>query len=473
MAVEWTGLSPELLVPLDRDLSEGLRSQLERGLRDAIRGGRLRAGERLPSTRELAGALGVSRGLVVDCFDQLQAEGYLVARAGSATRVASTAQTPPPSPTRPTPEPEPRLAVDFRPAVPDLASFPRADWVWAVRETCREAPTASFGYDDPSGNEDLRTVLASYLGRVRGAAADPGRIVVCSGFAQGLNLALAALAARGVQRVGFEDPGYDETSSIAAGWAGVEPVPVPVDEQGVRIDALEAAGLSAVVLTPAHQWPTGVVLSPQRRHALVDWAVRKGGWVVEDDYDAEFRYDKEPVGALQGLAPDRVISIGTVSKSLAPTLRLGWMLCPSEVVESIADLKLRADRGSPGLEQLVLARLIESGRFDRHLRRMRKVYAGKRDALVDALAQHAPSVTLSGLAAGFHAVAHLPAGASETDVVSSARKRSVGLYGMSANRADKTTDPTQLVLGFGNLSERSIREGIAAVADLLDPGLAH
>ncbi len=467
MAVEWTGLSPELLVPLDRNLSEGLRSQLERGLRDAIRTGRLRAGERVPSTRELANALGVSRGLVVDCFDQLQAEGYLVARAGSATRVASTAHAPPPVPIRPTPEPERRLAVDFLPAVPDLASFPRADWAWAVRETCREAPTASFGYGDPSGSEDLRTVLASYLGRVRGAAADPGRIVVCSGFAQGLNLALSALAARGVRRVGFEDPGYDETGEIAASWAGVERVAVPVDDQGVRVDALDAAGLSAVVLTPAHQWPTGVVLSPQRRHELVAWAVRKGAWVVEDDYDAEFRYDREPVGAVQGLAPDRVISIGTVSKSLAPTLRLGWMLCPSDLVQSIADLKLRTDRGSPGLEQLALARLIESGRFDRHLRRMRKVYAGKRDALLDALGQHAPSVTLTGLAAGFHAVAHLPAGASEADVVSSAKQRSIGLYGMSANRADNSTDPPQLVLGFGNLSESSIRDGIAAVADLL------
>ncbi len=467
MAVEWTGLSPDLLVPLNRDLPEGLRSQLEHGLRDAIRAGRLRAGERLPSTRELARALGVSRGLVVDCFDQLRAEGYLVSRPGSATRVAATAQTPRPARRRPAPAPK-RLDVDFLPAVPDLTMFPRADWAWAVRETCRDAPTASFDYGDPSGSVVLRTVLAGYLGRVRGAAADAERIVVSTGFSQGLNLALTALAQRGVRRVGFEDPGYDETGRIAAGWAGVDVVPVPVDEQGVRIDALAATGVSAVVLTPAHQWPTGVVLSPQRRHALGAWAAGNNAWVIEDDYDAEFRYDREPVGAVQGLAPERVLSIGTVSKSLAPTLRLGWILCPAVLVDPIADLKVRSDRGSPGLEQLVLAKLIESGRFDRHLRRLRTVYARKRDALVDALAQHAPSVTLTGLAAGFHAVAHLPAGASEAHVVASAQARSIGLYGMSANRASKAPDPPQLVLGFGNLSERAVRTGIEAVGDLLE-----
>jgi GntR family transcriptional regulator/MocR family aminotransferase len=467
VAVDWTGLSPQLLVPLDRNLPEALRSQLERGLREAIRAGRLRAGERLPSTRELARALGVSRGLVVECFDQLQAEGYLVSRQGSATRVATAVQTTVAAPRRRAGTPR-LLDVDFLPAVPDLSSFPRQDWAWAVREASRDAPTATFGYGDPRGSEILRTVLASYVGRVRGAAADSERIVVSTGFTQGLNLALIALAARGVRRVGFENPGYDETAMNAAGWAGVEIVPVAVDHQGIRIDALAATGVSAVVLTPAHQWPTGVVLAPQRRQALAAWAANTDAWIVEDDYDAEFRFDHEPIGAVQGLAPERVIHIGTVSKSLAPAMRLGWMLCPSTLVDSVAELKIGLDRGSPGLEQLVLAKLIESGRYDRHLRWMRKVYASKRDALVDALAQYAPSVTLTGLAAGFHAVAHLPAGASEARVVTAAQARSVGLYGMSANRANKAPDPPQLVLGFGNLSQRSIREGIATVGDLLE-----
>ncbi|MGH9249324.1 MAG: PLP-dependent aminotransferase family protein [Acidimicrobiales bacterium] len=466
MTIQWTGLGPELLLPLDRNHADPLRVQIERGLRDAIRTGRLHAGERLPSTRGLARALGVSRGLVVECFEQLQAEGYLSTKVGSATRVAAAANPSPAASVPPVP-PQPRLDVDFVPAVPDLGSFPRADWTWAVRETCRHAPNAAFDYGEARGSAVLRAVLASYMSRVRGAAADPERLVVCTGFSQGLNLVLRALADSGVTRVAFEDPGYDETSDIATAWAGVEAVPVPVDGCGIDVDALAATGVPAVVLTPAHQWPTGVVLTPERRQALVAWAVTNDAVIVEDDYDAEFRYDREPVGVVQGLAPDHVFALGTVSKSLAPTLRLGWILCPPALAEAVAGEKVRTDRGSPGLEQLVLARLIESGRFDRHLRRMRTVYARKRDVLVNALARHAPDVNVTGLAAGFHAVAHLPVSADEQAVVSAARARSVGLYGMSSNRSNNTADPPQLVLGFGNLSERSIQAGIATVGDLL------
>jgi len=475
MAVQWTGFSPDVLIPLNRSSGEALRTQLERGLRDAIRSGRLRADERLPSTRELARGLGVSRGMVVDCFDQLQAEGYLVARGGSATRVSPSAQGPPHKALQsseapisfPASQRMPRLIANFLPAVPDLASFPRTDWARATAEVCRDAPTTAFDYGDSRGSQRLREVLASYLSRVRGAAADPERVVVCTGFAQGLNLALASLAALGVDRVAFEDPGYDETGRIAAGLAGVQLVPVPVDEDGVRVDALAAARVQAVVVSPAHQWPTGVVLSPLRRQALTNWAMHTDGWIIEDDYDAEFRYDRDPIGMVQGLTSERAINIGTVSKSLAPTLRLGWLLCPPGLVEAIADLKIRADRGSPGLDQLVLARLIESGRFDRHLRRMRKIYAGKRDALVEALDEHAPDVRLSGLAAGFHAVAQLAPGASEAAVVETAQALGVGLYGMSANRSTRSPHPPHLVLGFGNLSQRAIIEGITQVAPLL------
>ena len=311
MAVQWTGLSPEVLIPLNRSSGEALRTQLERGLRDAIRSGRLRADEKLPSTRELARGLGVSRGMVVDCFDQLQAEGYLVARGGSATRVSPSAQGPPHKPPQstkapisfPASQPRPRLIADFLPAVPDLASFPRTDWARATAEVCRDAPTTAFDYGDSRGSQRLREVLASYLSRVRGAAADSERVVLCTGFAQGLNLALASLAALGVDRVAFEDPGYDETGRIAAGLAGVQLVPVPVDEEGVCVDALAAARVQAVVVSPAHQWPTGVVLSPQRRQALTKWAMHTDGWIIEDDYDAEFRYDRDPVGMVQGLRP--------------------------------------------------------------------------------------------------------------------------------------------------------------------------
>ncbi|HEX2499074.1 MAG TPA: PLP-dependent aminotransferase family protein [Actinomycetes bacterium] len=467
-------MSPELLLRLDRDHAEPLRSQLENGLREAIRAGRLHAGERLPSSRELAGQLGVSRGLVQECYGQLHAEGYLSARVGSATRVAAIgAAAAPQTPQRST-APAERLIADFRTGVPDLASFPRADWLWAQRESCRAAPTASFDYGDPRGSAVLREVLAGYLRRVRAAAADPRHIVVCAGFAQGVGIVLRVLARSGVRRVAFEDPGYGEGTTIAAAVrAGMQTVPVPVDADGVDVTALAASGARAVVLTPAHQWPTGVVLTAERRHALVRWAGEHGGYIIEDDYDAEFRYDREPVGALQGLAPDRVIALGTVSKSLVPAIRFGWILCPTDLAKPIAEEKRQDDRGSPLLDQLTIATLIQSGRYDRQLRRMRILYAARRQALVTALARHAPEVTVTGLAAGFHAVVHLPDGAgahdgtNETTVIAAARKRSVGIYGMSEYRSNRATTPLQLVLGFGNLSERAIEAGIARIGDLL------
>jgi GntR family transcriptional regulator / MocR family aminotransferase len=467
MPVEWAGLGPELLVRLDRDAPQPMRSQLEGVLREAMRSGRLQEGERLPSSRELARQLGVSRGLIQECYGQLFAEGYLTTRGGSATRVApGIGQTPVPA-AAPAPA-APRLAVDFAYGVPDLASFPREDWLAAQREAARSAPTAAFHYGDPRGESGLRQVLAGYLRRVRAAAADPELIVVCAGFAQGITLVLRALVGQGVRRIAFEDPGYgDGTTMDAAVRAGVRPVGVPVDEDGIDVEALTASGSRAVLLTPAHQWPTGVVLSPRRRQALVDWAERSRAVVIEDDYDAEFRYDREPVGAVQGLSPGRVVLLGTVSKSLAPGVRLGWIVSPPSLVDAIVEEKRLADRGSPVLDQLALAHLIESGRYDRHLRRMRTTYAARRAALLAALARHAPGVRLTGLAAGFHAVAHLPATADEERVVAAARDRSVGLYGMSACRMDRATTPPQLIVGFGNLNERGIGRGIRAVADLL------
>jgi len=465
MPVVWSGLSPEVLLVLDRRTGGPLRAQLEGQLREAIRAGRLGVGERLPSSRELARELGLSRGLVLECYAQLQAEGYLSTQVGSATRVAAGAGIPPVAPV-PGVMAGQRMVADFLPGVPDLASFPRKDWLWALREASRSAPTAAMDYGDPRGSPVLREILAAYLRRVRAAAADPDRMVICTGFAQGLGLALRALARAGVHEVGFEDPGYADTGEVVA-WAGITALPARVDEQGVDVGALAQTGARAVVLTPAHQWPTGVVLTAARRVALVDWAAGHDAVIIEDDYDAEFRYDREPVGALQGLSADRVIAIGTVSKSLAPSVRLGWILCPSWLAEPIANEKRLSDRGSPGLDQLALASLIESGRFDRHLRRMRATYAKRRAVLVDALAESAPGVGLSGLAAGFHAVAHLPEPATEQGVIADARLRSVGLYGMSAQRSTRAAVPPQLVLGFGNVGERAIRAGIAAIGDLL------
>jgi GntR family transcriptional regulator/MocR family aminotransferase len=466
MPVEWAGLGPELLLALDRSRDEPLRVQLERELRDAIRSGRLAAGERLPSSRALAAELGLSRGLVLECYGQLQAEGFLSSRSGSATRVAANAVAPAELPQRPNAALRPRLTVDFRAGVPDLTSFPRRDWAWALREACRDATPAELGYGDPRGLEGLRGVLAGYLRRVRGAVADAEHVVLCSGFAQGINLVLRALAQTGIRRVAIEDPGDDDYREICA-RLGMEAVPVAIDERGIDVNALAATGVRAVILTPTHQFPTGTALAAERRQALVRWAHEQDATIVEDDYDAEFRYDRAPVGALQGLAPERVALIGTVSKSLAPSLRLGWVVCPTASLEAVTEEKRLSDRGSPGLDQLALARLIESGRFDRHLRHMRRVYAERRDTLLAALRERAPGVPLHGLAAGFHAVAHLRADADEAAIVAEARARSIGLYGMSMYRPSGSSGPPQLVLGFGNLTEPAIERGIAAIADLL------
>lgn len=486
MAIQWAGLSPELLIQLDRDREQPLRSQLEAAIRSAIREGRLAAGERLPSSRELARDLGVSRGLVQECYGQLLSEGYLDSRVGSATRVAGGAVPTPartgpartgPASTGPAMVPAapavrkatgPPLIADFKSGVPDLASFPRGDWAWATQQACRTTASADFDYGNPRGSDSLRQVLAGYLRRVRASAAAPGDLIICTGYAQGLALVLRVLASHGIRTVAFEDPGYgsdDISATVRA--AGVSAVHVPVDGKGLDVAALAASGARAVVATPAHQSPTGVVLTPERRHALVDWARRGDGFLIEDDYDSEFRYDREPVGMVQGLAPDRVFAIGTVSKALAPALRIGWVLAPPAFTGAVAQEKEIADRGTPVLDQLALALLLESGRYDRHLRRMRTIYAARRAALVDALAGHAPRARLTGLAAGFHGVLHLPGPAGEQDVVDAARHRSVGLYPMRSYRSSSSPAPPQLVLGFGNVSEHAVRAGIAAVADLL------
>ena len=468
MTVEWTGLGPELLLRLDRDSPEPLRAQLEHELREAIRSGRLAPGERLPSSRTMAQELGVSRGLVTDCYTQLQAEGYLTGRTGSATRVAESAAQPAAVATQAegTSVPVKRVSIDFRHWVPDLTSFPRNDWSWALRQACRDVTAMDLGYQDYRGSAQLRQVIAGYQRRVRGAVADPDRIVIVCGVIQGVNLVIRALKDRGVKKVAFENPGHADQRD-GAPVVGVQPVPVRVDEYGVDVDALAASGAEAVVLTPAHQSPSGVVLAPERRQALIAWAADNDATIIEDDYDAEFRYDREPVGVLQGLAPDRVALVSSVSKTLAPGLRAGWVVCPANLADEVARHKEIEDRGFPIIDQLALALLIESGRYDRHLRRMRGVYASRRQALADALARHAPQVELRGLAAGFHAIVILPEGADEYAIADEAESRGVGVYPVANSRFGDDPWPSALVLGFSNLHEDAIDRGIAKIADLL------
>jgi GntR family transcriptional regulator/MocR family aminotransferase len=335
-----------------------------------------------------------------------------------------------------------------------------------MRQACRDVTAIEIGYQDPRGNDRFRNVIAGYLRRVRGAVADPERIVVVNGVIQGVNLVIRALAQHGLKEAAFEDPGHADQRA-GAPLVGVKPVAVPVDDHGLDIDALAATKARCAVVTPAHQSPTGVVLAPDRRHALINWAEDNNAVVCEDDYDAEFRYDREPVGVLQGLAPDRVALVSSVSKTLAPGLRLGWVVCPAHIAEEVAYLKDVEDRGFPVIDQLAMAFLIESGRYDRHLRRMRALYSSRREALAQALHKHVPGVELRGLAAGFHAVVPLPGKADEDEIVAEAERRAVGVYGISGNRFDPTQGPPALVLGFSGLSEEAIDRGIAKIADLL------
>jgi GntR family transcriptional regulator/MocR family aminotransferase len=450
----------ELLVALDRS-GPPLHAQLEAQLRDGVRDGRLAAGARLPSSRALAAELRVSRGVVVEAYGQLVAEGYLVVRPGAAPVVAAVASAGAPAP-QPAAGPRPRH--DLRPGLPDLSAFPRAEFGRALRRALRDIPDADLGYPDPAGHPRLRAALAGYLGRVRGVRAAPDRVVVCGGVAEALRLTAAVLRARGVRAVAVEDPSHVETRGQLA-HGGLEPLPVAVDEHG-----LDPAGIpshaGAVLVTPAHHFPSGVVMAPERRAALVAWARATGGVIVEDDYDAEHRYDRAPVGAVQGLAPEQVVHVHSVSKTLAPGLRLGWAVAPPELADGLAEEKRRSDLGTPVLEQLALADLIERGELDRHLRRLRPRYRRRRDALVGSLVGGRDDLAVEGVAAGLHVAVRLPPGLTEAAVVEAAAARSVAVATVGEHAV--APRPPALVLGYARLPEAALRAAARALLAAMD-----
>ena len=461
MAKTKTSSSLELLVALDRDNSDPLHRQLERGLRSAIRDGRLAPDASLPSTRALAAQLGVSRGIVVEAYEQLVAEGYLATRPGGATRVARSAAAAPVRRTALTP---PTFEHDFRSGRPDVSEFPRAAWLRSMRHVLATAPSDRLTYLGGHGVPELRTALASYLNRVRGTAADPADIVICSGFVQGLSLIVRALGAGGARRVAVEDPSDPEyRTTIHA--AGLESVAIPVDEAGLRVDLLEGTAADAVLVTAAHQYPTGGVLPPERRAALVAWAARRGATIIEDDYDAEFRYDREPIGAIQGLRPDRVVYTGSASKILAPGLRLGWLVAPPDLVEPLTATKQAADNGSPAFDQLAFADILERGELDHHLRRMRPIYRSRRDALLASLARRLPSFRPAGASAGLHVLALLPADLDEAAIVERAAEVGIGLSGLSPRRI--APGPPGLIFGYGAIAESAIDGAVERLAGVV------
>jgi GntR family transcriptional regulator/MocR family aminotransferase len=458
-----TSQTTELLLPLARHAERPMGAQIEEHLRQAIRAGTLKPGARVPSTRDLARQLGVSRGLVVNAYAQLGAEGYLVVRQGALPRVSDSVAREAAEVDEAPAAAAPRY--DFRPSLPDVSMFPRDAWLRCVRKALAEMTDADLRYGEPRGAQPLRAALADYLGRVRGVVATPSRFVITTGYRQSEHLLCQALAGRGAKRIALENPGHPE-QKISARRAGLEPVMIDVDDGGMRIDELERADVDAVILTPTHQSPVGVTLAGERRGALLEWLRDRDAIAIEDDYDAEFRYDRAAVGALQGLEPEHVVYAGTVSKTLVPALRIGWVAVPSRLLDAVAEEKRLADRTTAQIDQHAFAHFLTSGELDRHLRRMRVRYRSRRDALVEALADELPEARVEGIAAGLHATVRLPDGDDERAIAEEAARRHVAIEVMADYRTGTAGAPT-LLLGYGQIAEPSIRPGVAALAEAI------
>ena len=420
----------------------------------------------MPSTRSLAEDLGLARATVVGAYEQLVAEGYLLARHGAGTVVGAVNQPSSMSvpPRRAT---DAALRTDFIPGEPDRGSFPRRPWLTAMNHVLRVSPDELFGYGDTRGHHELRSSLSDYLARTRAVDIEPGRVSIFGGFTNALSFVAETFRSGGLNRIGIEDPGMPFHRRVLAG-AGLTVVPIPVDGEGISVDRLEAERLNAVLVTPAHEYPLGMAMSSKRRAALLSWARRSRGWIIEDDYDGEFRYDRQPIGALQGLGGDRVIYAGTVSKSLAAGLRIGWLVLPPDLVDPVAEVKGRRG-GVSNLDQATLARFIDSGGLDRHVARMRRVYRHRQERLIDSLRSGAPWLDVTGIAAGLHLTAYLPGdGMREYDLVDFASGRSLALWGLGRHRF-ASDDPGSgseregMVLGFS----RSTDQGFPAAVEHL------
>jgi GntR family transcriptional regulator/MocR family aminotransferase len=462
MMSERTTSAGELLIALDPSAArkgQGLRQ----ALRQAVVDGVLRPGTRLPASRVLAADLGVSRGVVVEAYEQLVAEGWLVARHGSGTVVAEHPSAPSPRAVDPF-APAPVAPLDLRPARPDVTAFPRTAWVAATRAVLADLPHADLSYGDHRGHPRARAAVAAYLARVRAVRTSPELVVLTNGFSSGLSSVVAALAGRGVRRIAVEDPGgYEPRRRVEA--AGAEPVPVPVDDEGLQVEALERSDAQAVLVTPAHQYPMGAVLSAQRRGALAEWARRRGGWILEDDYDAEFRYDRDPVGAVQGLVPERTVHLGSVAKTLAPAVRVGWLVLPEALVVDVVRAHEARVSQPATLELLTLAHLIESGAYDRHLRTARRRYRERRDALVAALAGAGLDIGLEGVAAGMQAVLRLDGGVDDVAVAAELDARGVAVVPLS--RYVLRSPARGLVMGIGQPTAGQLRRAAAIIAEVV------
>ncbi|MFC0623410.1 MocR-like pyridoxine biosynthesis transcription factor PdxR [Kribbella deserti] len=455
MAESWTTLRELLLARGQLGAQPG--RGLESALRTAIRTGRLRTGERMPSSRDLAAQLGIARGTVTGVYRQLLAEGYLEARHGSGTWIADVAPQPETRPARPAPD-----RYRLGPGMPSLGAFPRAAWLTALRQGTSELTDRELGYPDPAGLMSTRTELAGYLGRVRGVVTEPAGVVITHGTFEALNLLCAVLHSAGQLEIAVEDPGNQEQYELLAA-RGLRGRPIPVDAEGLCVEALARTDCRAVIVTSAHQYPLGVSMSPGRRRALLTWARSTGGLVIEDDYDAEYRYDRAPVGALQAIYPDCVAYVGTLSKTMAPALRLGWLVPPAALLEDVVRHKRLHDRGGSALDQAALTYFLRSGGYDRHLRRTRLLYRERRDALLTALAEYLPDWTPIGIAGGLHLVVELPSGLDDRQVVERLATQHIHVAALSSY-ARSIELPPGLVIGYAGLTPSRIRTAVKLMA---------
>ena len=440
-----------------------VRAALETTLREAVSNGRLRPGTRLPSSRALAADLGMARNTVAEAYGQLAAEGWLSAVQGSGTRVAARVSAP--GPAASSVERTARAPrYDLRPGSPDVSAFPRDAWLRAARRALNRAPFAALDYDDPRGRPELRAALAEYLARARGVRATPDSILVCSGFAQACWLLCQALRAGGSATLAIEEYGLPPLRATAAA-CGLAVSTLPVDGDGARLEF--AGDADAVMLTPAHQFPLAVPLTADRRAAAVAWARAGERLIIEDDYAGEFRYDRHPLGALQAHAPDRVLYAGTASKTLAPGLRLAWLVVPPALVEPLVAAKALADRHTGVIDQLTLAELIASGGYDRHVRRSRLVYRRRRDRLIAVLSRDAPQARVSGIAAGLHALVTLPPGRTEDEVIADAAERGLAVTGLATFAQSASTHTPALVVGYAKPPEHAFTGAMARLAAAL------
>ena len=442
-----------------------VRDQIRHQLLLAIRSGRLAPDDRLPSSRDLAADVGVSRGTVVEAYGQLVQEGYLTARPGSGTVVAAQPPAAPREGGAPltwvpaTPSDVP--VIDLRPGAPDLGAFPRSAWSSATSHVMRTVPDLELGYVPPWGVAVLRTQLAGHLARTRVTDAGPDDVVITSGVTQALTLTCRVLTGLGHVSLAVEDPSNAIQRQVLGRYVDTV-LEVPVDEEGLVVDALARTGTRAVLVTPAHQHPTGVALSAARRAALAAWALDVGGVVIEDDYDAEFQFGRSSTPSMQGTDPGHVVHVGSVSKTLAPGLRLGWVLAPPALRAPLASAKRDDDFGTSVIIQHTLARLLETGTYDRHLRGLRRRYSHQRQVLVEALARRAPHWEVRGADAGLHLCVTVPDDVDEVAAV--ARAAELGLLVLDLGRLRSAAGPKGFVLGYARLREHQADEAVARLA---------